>query len=301
MTITGQNDGPTPAAESRTIDGDDDGTTLTYEIIGAPAEGTATLSGTMLSFDPGVGFQDLGVGENRDVEVLISATDRHGATAVSTITYTFLGQNDAPVANDDFTTVGEGDVKAVSLIDNDVDPDLGDTLRIVEVSGSVSLGTFAAVESDGGRTGKVLIGETSAIFDMNGGFEDLAVGETDTVRISYVIEDESGARAEADLVITITGQNDAPTIEGFARSTREDQSFTVNLALFADDLDTDDVASTLTYEVVGAPSGGSASISGTSLTFGPSSSFRDLPDGESQDVDIVVQATDQHGGTATAR
>ncbi|MCC2096496.1 MAG: VCBS domain-containing protein [Hyphomicrobiales bacterium] len=83
------------------VDNDDDGATLSYAITGQPAEGSASVAGTELTFDPGSEFQDLAQGETRDVEIEITATDSHGAIAVNTVTVTVTGENDVPVANPD--------------------------------------------------------------------------------------------------------------------------------------------------------------------------------------------------------
>jgi hypothetical protein len=51
------------------VDSDDDGTTLSYAITGTlVSEGSASILGTTLTFDPGSDFQDLALGETRDAE-----------------------------------------------------------------------------------------------------------------------------------------------------------------------------------------------------------------------------------------
>lgn len=82
------------------MDSDDDGASLAYAVTGQPAEGTASISGTTLSFAPGADFQDLAAGEPREVSVEVTATDAHGATAVNSVTVSVTGTNDAPVAMD---------------------------------------------------------------------------------------------------------------------------------------------------------------------------------------------------------
>ena len=72
------------------VDSDDDGTTLSYAILGAVAEGSASISGTELTFTPGADFQDLALGETRDVAISIEATDAHGPTAISVVTVTII-------------------------------------------------------------------------------------------------------------------------------------------------------------------------------------------------------------------
>ncbi|MFZ3585522.1 Ig-like domain-containing protein, partial [Loktanella sp. DJP18] len=111
-------DGPTVdvdlAALGDDIDSDDDGTTLGYAITGAPTEGSASITGTTLTFNPGTAFQDLALGATRDVVVQVTATDAHGATAVSDITVTVTGTNEAPTdLNLSNTNVAEGTPGAV--------------------------------------------------------------------------------------------------------------------------------------------------------------------------------------------
>lgn len=77
-------------------DADDDGESLTYEVTGQPAEGRASIDGSALSFDPGADFQDLAEGETRQVEIEVTATDSHGASATDTVSVTVTGENDLP-------------------------------------------------------------------------------------------------------------------------------------------------------------------------------------------------------------
>ncbi|WP_206018256.1 Ig-like domain-containing protein, partial [Roseovarius nitratireducens] len=97
ITVTGTNDAPVLAAAGTAavedgpvvtldlaalgadVDSDDDGTTLSYAVTGVPAEGSATIAGSTLSFDPGADFQDLAAGATRDVTIRVTATDAHGA------------------------------------------------------------------------------------------------------------------------------------------------------------------------------------------------------------------------------
>ncbi|MFB9150844.1 tandem-95 repeat protein, partial [Roseovarius ramblicola] len=122
--VTGANDGPALAADTLAavedgpsvdvdlaalgadIDSDNTGTTLGYAITGDPAEGTASISGTTLSFAPGEDFQNLAQGETRDVTITVTATDAHGDTATNDVTVTVTGANDGPEALNDTASVG---------------------------------------------------------------------------------------------------------------------------------------------------------------------------------------------------
>lgn len=63
------------------VDSDDDGTTLSYEIISAPAGFDVSIDGTVLTYDPASIDPDLSSDESLTGSVVIRATDQHGATS----------------------------------------------------------------------------------------------------------------------------------------------------------------------------------------------------------------------------
>ncbi|MFW8637494.1 beta strand repeat-containing protein [Cribrihabitans pelagius] len=311
ITVTGTNDAPTltagmGAAEEDgpsinvdlallggDVDSDDDGTTLTYAITGMPAEGTASISGTTLTFDPGPDFQDLGDGETRDVTVTIEATDSHGATASNDVVITVTGTNDAPVAVADFFEASEDGVTVLgNILDNDFDPE-GDLI----FRGSI---TSPSPPFDG-SWGISTTGGGAATFIAGTQFQWLSEGETVEASVLYDAVDEHGARSDtAQIVVSVIGSNDGPTLAAGAGEAQEDgPSIDVDLAVLGDDVDSDDDGTTLTYAVIGMPSEGTATISGTTLSFDPGGAFQDLGEGETRDVTVTIEATDSHGATAT--
>ncbi|WP_303623692.1 Ig-like domain-containing protein [Shimia sp. CNT1-13L.2] len=307
ITVTGKNDAPTlmaglgnavedgPSVDvdlsvlGDDVDSDNDGTTLTYSITGTPSEGSASITGTTLTFDPGSDFQDLAVGETRDVVVQVTATDAHGATAVNNVTVTVTGTNDAPTlaagvgnATEDGPTV---DV-ALAPLGDDVDSDDDGATLTYSVTGTPSEGSAS-------------ITGTTLTFDPGSDFQDLAVGETRDVVVQVTATDAHGATAVNNVTVTVTGTNDAPTLAaGVGNAVEDGPTVDVALAPLGDDVDSDDDGSTLTYTVTGTPSEGSASITGTTLTFDPGSDFQDLAVGETRDVVVQVTATDAHGASA---
>jgi VCBS repeat-containing protein len=78
------------------IDSDNDGSDLTYTISGAPSVGTASITGTALTYSTGAALQDLAQGETATQDIEVTATDRNGASVTSTLTVTISGTNDAP-------------------------------------------------------------------------------------------------------------------------------------------------------------------------------------------------------------
>ena len=323
VTVIGANDGPTLEAgelianedEVATfslaslggdVDTDDNGVTLDYEIVSGRSAGSATITGTTLSFDPGDDFQDLQIGDSRDVEVMIRATDRHGASATATTTITVEGRSDAPVANPDAFVFDQTDVTAiVAPLANDTVVDAGNTLRIVQVNGEDVGINRVLLETEGGFRFELSPDDTGSgtniqTYMFGAQRTELAEDETDSVTFSYTAEDSQGARTTSDVRITFLGLNDGPTLDAGTLSTDEDNLATLDLATLGDDVDSDDDGTTLTYEIVTGPTEGSATITGTTLSFDPGDAFQDLAVGENRDLEVTIRATDRHGASTTA-
>ena len=139
INLTGTNDGPVANADTGTTaenavltvdvlanDTDaDDGAVLTVTAASAPlGQGTASVVGNQVRFDPGSAFDHLNVGDEAEVEVSYTITDEHGATSSSTLTITVTGTNDAAaitgtatgaVVEDSPTTKVSGDVDSTDV------------------------------------------------------------------------------------------------------------------------------------------------------------------------------------------
>ena len=274
------------------VDADDDGSTLTYEIVTGPSAGSATITGTELTFDDEGAFEDLAAGQSRQVEVGVRAIDGAGAASeTSTVTITVEGRNDAPVAADDAATVGEDGVVEINLLQNDTDIDAGDSVRLVSITArdgdSAAPGETFDVSTGFARTGMATVTETGLIFATDSGFDDLAVGETDTLRLNYVIEDESGAQTLGRVVVTIEGANDGPVAEAVAVTGDEDTVIEGQLA--ASDIDGD----ALTFALETDAANGAVSVNAEgSFTYTPDADFN----GEDS---FTYTVSDGNGGAAT--
>lgn len=214
----------------------------------------------------------------------------NGTLSWATATVEFEGMNDDPTlaaATEAAQEDGAAILVDLSLLGNDVDSDDDGTTLTYSISGSPT-------------EGDATINGSSLSFDPGSDFQDLAEGETRDVVIQVTATDSHGASATNDVTVTVTGSNDAPTLSAMAASAEEDgAAISVDLAALADDLDSDDDANSLSYAITGAPSEGSAAISGTSLSFDPEADFQDLAEGETREVVINVTATDAHGATAS--
>ncbi|MBU2098100.1 MAG: tandem-95 repeat protein, partial [Gammaproteobacteria bacterium] len=321
ITVTGVNDDPTLAAGAMAavedgpavtldlsalgddVDGENDGSNLIYSVTGDPAEGSAAISGTTLTFDTEGGFQDLGLGLTRDVVVEVTATDKRGGTATNNVTVTVTGMNDDPtLAAGALAASEEGPAVSLDLstLADDIDND--------DDSGSL---TYALLDDapagSATLTGSVLSFDPllDVFTDKGKGFspkpfDPLAAGQTTSFDLAVQVTDKHGATADSVVTVTVTGVNDAPKLQSASVAATEDgQAVTLDLSLRGSDIDSDDDGSTLAYSISGAPAKGSASISGTTFSFDPGSEFQYLAKGEVEDVAVQVTATDKHGASAT--
>jgi len=128
----------------------------------------------------------------------------------------------------------------------------------------------------------------------------LAAGET--LVLSYTVtatdQTDAGLSDSAVVTITITGTNDAPTVNVNSASTlaATEDGATVTGTMLVDDVDTTD---THTFSITAGPAEGSVAVdsqTGT-YTFDPEDDFQDLAAGETRDVTFTVQADDGNGGT----
>jgi VCBS repeat-containing protein len=254
---------------------------------GRPVSFFVAPDGT-LSWTPSVEFQSLALGETDSFTFSYTISDGQFSSAQpATVTVTIDGRNDAPTL-DPGTLAATEDGPTVSLdlsvLGDDIDSDDDGTTLNYMIVGSPAKGSAS-------------ISGTDLTFDPGTGCQDMAEGETRDVSVLVQATDQHGEHSTAtSMIVTVNGRNDAPTLAaGVLTAVEDGPSVTLDLATKGDDIDSDDDGSSLTYSVVGQPTEGSASISGTTLTFDPGTDFQDLNDGETRDVTVQIQATDQHG------
>ncbi len=268
------------------VDSDDDGSTLVYTITSVPAEGSVTNnSDGTFTFDPGADFQDLAVGETRDVTFMYRATDSHAAMSnTGTITVTVTGVNDGPTAVDGTASaVEDGPAVTGTFPGDDVDSDDSQSTLIYVITSLPAEGTVTN-NNDGTYS-----------FAPGSAFQDLALGETRSVSFTYTATDMHGVTTpNATITVTVTGVNDAPVAMDMNITAIEDGP-AVLFPFNADDIDSDDHPGTLDYTIVTTPSEGSVAENGNgTFTFNPGTMFQDLAAGETRDVTFTYTATDQH-------
>ena len=172
---------------------------------------------------------------------------------------TTIDVNDPPLAEDDVAITNEDNpvtVAAPGVLNNDSDPDVGDTLTVTAVDTNGTVGSITAWDADGSFT-----------YDPNGQFEYLPAGSSTTDSFTYAVSDGNGGTDTATVTITINGINDVPTgINLDNSSVAENQpSGTTVGDLSTTDPDTGD---TFTYSLVsgeGDDNNASFTIAGSQL------------------------------------
>ena len=229
-------------------DPDDNDNPLTVDTVTqpAPGQGTVTNNGTNVTFTPGSDFDDLGEGETE--EVTFTYTTNTGAT--ETVTVTVTGTNDGPVAVNDTGAVDEDATLTVNQVngiidDNDTDLDASDVLTVTDIRTGTEAGSGTAGILNAPLTGTygslTLQSDGSYTYVADQPAADaLAVGIAATDTFTYTISDGNGGTDSAEIVITVTGTNDAPVAVDDTGSVNEDELLTVNTVTgIVDSNDTD--------------------------------------------------------------
>ncbi len=322
VTVTGRNDAPVVSNISgivavengpvvtgnyiaQDVDSDETGSGIAFTVVSQPTEGTVTppttAAGTKtFTFNPGLAFQDLSVGQSRQVTFTYRAADTHGGVSqLGTVTVTVNGANDAPVAQNilGVTAVEDGSPVSITLKATDIDSDeTGSTLSYaIKTSPPVGGGTVSV---------SGVPGNAIAIFDPGNDFQDLFVGQTRTVTFTYSASDQHGLEGNvATFTVVVTGVNDAPVAQNqIVTDVNEDGPAKMG-TFVATDADSDGAAAGFTYSILAQPTHGRVTISGTpgdaTFSFDPRGDFNDLSLNATRDVTFTYQVTDTHNGVGT--
>jgi uncharacterized repeat protein (TIGR01451 family) len=177
-------------------DSDVDGDTLIVDSVTQGANGSVTNNGSDVTYTPDTNF-------NGTDSFTYTISDGNGGSDTATVTVTVNAVNDPPVAVDDSASTDEDNpvtVAAPGVLNNDSDPDVGDTLTVTAVDTSGTIGAITSWGADGSFT-----------YDPNGQFEYLQAGGSTTDSFTYTVSDGNGGTDTATVTITINGVNDAPT------------------------------------------------------------------------------------------
>ena len=175
-----------------------DGDTITYSLDGQPSEGTVNMAGDgSYAFNPGTDFDDLAVGESREVTFDFTADDGNGMSDTGTVTIAVTGTNDAPSAVD---------LSASDLDENDAGAVVG-TLSTTDVDGSDS--HAYAVSDD--RFEVVDDGAGNMQLKLKDGVE-LDAEEADSVNVTVTSSDGNGGSLDQAFTVNVNNVNEGPSL-----------------------------------------------------------------------------------------
>jgi len=297
ITVTGSNDAPVAGAASVTVA--EDGTVISGAVAASDIDANATLGFALngaapaglvfnadgsYSFDPSdAAYQSLGVGQSVVLTVPYTVTDDQGASSTANLVITVTGSNDAPVAQAASVSVAE-DAAVISgaVVATDADANAAPSFAL----------------NGAAPAGLVFASNGSYSFDpSNAAYQSLGVGQSVVLTVPYTVTDDQGASSTANLVITVTGSNDAPVAQAASRTVAEDAA-PISGSVVATDVDAN---ASLAYALVGAAPAGLSFAADGSYSFDPSNpAYQSLGAGQSQVITVPYRVTDDQGATSTA-
>jgi hypothetical protein len=243
----------------------DIGDTLTVTSVdtsGTVGAVTAWDADGSFTYDPDGQFEYLPAGNSTTDSYTYTVSDGNGGNDTATVTITINGVNDPPIAVSDFAITDEDTplmVAAPGVLNNDSDPDLGDTLTVTRAYYSGTLPTAIVWTWRNG----------SFTYDPNGLFEYLEVGGATTDFFTYMVSDGNGGNDTATVTIIINGVNDPPVAVDDSDTTPADTPVTIDVL----NNDSDPDGDILTVESVTQGANGSVNYNAANVTYTPSANF----------------------------
>ena len=184
----------------------DAGATLTVASATVPnGQGSVSIVGNQVVFNPGSDFAHLGVGQSQQVVVSYTIHDDHGATATSTATITVTGTNDAPVVSSEIGTQTEATPFSLDVSSHFSDVDVGDHL------------SYSATLAGGDALPEwITIDPNSGVITGTGG-----TGHGGHFSVEVTATDGSGASVSDTFALTVHAMTDATVL---SQVTAGDQS-----------------------------------------------------------------------------
>ena len=219
---------------------------LTATLLSQPENGTATVKGSSIEYQPDAGFN--GVDQFSYV-----ASDGALESTEALVVIEVTAVNAVPVVENDAFTLDEDGALLMDVLGNDSDPD-GDALTIDPVPGvGYTHGANGTVTFESGQL------RYSPAADFNG--ED---------RFTYFVEDGYGGSAKGSVSLTIAPVNDAPQAND-DRSGAVTEDGSILIAVLANDRDIDNDA--LKIEAFTQASHGEVTREDNQLRYAPNANF----------------------------
>ncbi|WP_331774714.1 calcium-binding protein [Sulfurospirillum sp. 1612] len=213
--------------------------------VAAPVNrGNASLDATTgeFLFDPGSDFDHLAVGESEEVSVAYTIADSAGATSTSEIIITVTGTNDRPVLETLTPLETQEDAAMITGIITSTDVDDGAT---------ATYSTTAAI------AGFTLNSDGSYSFNpADNAYQSLAKDERLDITIPVTVTDDQNATDSNNLIITVIGTNDVPTVEKTSEAFTLTNIRNIDGQVISSDVDGD----TLNYSVSTQAEHGTVSV-----------------------------------------
>ena len=234
-------------------------------------------------------FDSLARGETAIESFNYVVSDGHAGSDEGRVDVTINGVNDAPIARPDQIALNQNQARTFNPLTNDSDPDRGDSFKIVGVSGQPS------------NQGLVTIGDNGQTLTYTAAnrFNNLPAGQTTTENFTYTVEDEAGAQSQAQVNVTIVGENDKPVVTNDTITLSEDQALSFKPS--ANDSDPDQGESVRTSAVTQpVRSLGEATVNQAGeVTYTAIGKFDSLAQGQTAQESITYTAVDGRGGSNT--
>ena len=234
-------------------------------------------------------FDSLADGETAIESFNYVVSDSRAGSDEGRVDVTITGVNDAPIARPDQIALTQNQARTFNPLTNDSDPDHADAIKIVSVSGQPSNQGLVSIGADG----------QTLTYTAANRFNTLPSGQTTTETFTYTVEDKLGLSSQAQVNVTITGENDKPVVVNDTITLSEDQALSFNPS--ANDTDPDQGESVRTSAVTQpSSSSGDATVNQAGeVTYSAIGNFDSLPQGAIAKESITYTAVDGRGGSST--
>ena len=233
IAIIGVNDAPTVANSTFLLIEDSGAQSISvlenvYDVEGDPVtlvealgteHGTVSVADNMLLYTPNADF-------NGTDTIVYRVADSSQAVATGTIIVEVSPVNDAPIARADSIEAVEDMTSVLAVLDNDIDVDAGDSISILEISGSIA-GDLRIINN-----GTAIEYTPSKDFFGAGVF-------------TYTVTDGKST-ASASVNVTVLAVNDPTTVNDDSAITEEDTPISIAPLANDTDIDTDITALRIT-------------------------------------------------------
>lgn len=261
----------------------------------APIQGSVSVGpdGQGIVYTPGQSLQALRQGQVLTETVFYTVEDESGARASSTAVVTVTGVNDGPVAGADSVSVAKNSLPVtIDVLANDTDPDAGDTQTVTAVDTSAGTRGGVAIAAGGG----------GIVYTVGDAFQGLAEGITATDTFRYTLTDGYGATSVAEVTVTITGTNSAPTaLADLAAATENGAAVAIDVLANDSDVDVGDGKTVIAVDNTGAKGIASIAPGGSGVVYTIGGAYQSLRAGETATEVFNYTMVDNAGAQSSAQ